>query len=91
MRTIYFGGGTPSSIGSANMIKLIDHVGQYFDLDYLEELSIEVNPYPESVLDFIDDITSEYKKKVPRVRFSIGVQSFDNEVLELAGRQYNYL
>ena len=87
IKTIYFGGGTPSSVWSDAIIKIIDHIGQYFSFEYIEELWIEVNPYPDYVLWFIDDISEKYRKW-PKVRFSIGVQSFDNEVLELSGRKY---
>ncbi|AKH33175.1 Oxygen-independent coproporphyrinogen-III oxidase 1 [candidate division SR1 bacterium Aalborg_AAW-1] len=90
IKTIYFGGGTPSIIGSQEMIKLIDHIGQVWKLDYLEELSIEINPDPvDDMLELIQTISKHYKN-FPRVRFSIGIQSFDNEVLEESGRQYNF-
>ena len=72
------------------MIKLIDHIGQVWKLDYLEELSIEINPDPvDDMLELIQTISKHYKN-FPRVRFSIGIQSFDNEVLEESGRQYNF-
>lgn len=90
IRTIYFGGGTPSIIGSEEMIRIIDHIGQVRNLDYIEELSIEINPDPvDDMLDLIKTVSQHYKK-FPRVRFSIGIQSFDNEVLEESGRQYNF-
>lgn len=90
IRTIYFWGGTPSIIGSEEMIKLIDHIASVRDLEYLEELSIEINPEPEEqMLDLIQTISKQYKH-FPRVRFSIGIQSFDNEVLEESSRQYNF-
>ncbi len=90
IRTIYFWGGTPSIIGSDEMMKLIDHIAQVRNLEYLEELSIEINPEPvDQMLDLISKISNTYKH-FPRVRFSIGIQSFDNEVLEESGRQYNF-
>ena len=59
-------------------------------MDYLEELSIEINPDPvDDMLELIQTL-SKYYKNFPRVRFSIGIQSFDNEVLEESGRQYNF-
>ena len=90
IRTIYFGGGTPSAIGSHELIKLIDHIGEVWDLSYLEELSIEINPDPvDDMLELVQTISKQYMH-FPRVRFSIGIQSFDNQVLEEAGRQYNF-
>ncbi len=90
IRTLYFGGGTPSTIGSEEMCKLIDHISSVRNLEYLEELSIEINPEPvDQMLDLISTISNKYTH-FPRVRFSIGIQSFDNEVLEESGRQYNF-
>lgn len=90
IRTIYFGGGTPSTIGSAEMIKLIDHIAQVRNVEYLEELSIEINPDPvDDMLDMIKTISLQYAH-FPRVRFSVGIQSFDNEVLQDSWRQYNF-
>lgn len=90
IRTIYFGGGTPSIIGSNEMAKIIDHIANVRNLEYLEELSIEINPEPvDQMLDLISTISNQYKH-FPRVRFSIWIQSFDNEVLEESGRQYNF-
>ncbi len=90
IRTIYFGGGTPSIIGADNIIKLIDHIAQVWNIEDLEELNIEINPDPvEEMLALVKKI-SQYYKKLPRIRFSIGLQSFDNEVLEDSKRQYNF-
>ena len=72
------------------MIKIIDHIADVYDLTFLEELSIEINPDPvEDMLDMIQTISKTYKH-FPRVRFSVGIQSFDNEVLEESGRAYNF-
>lgn len=72
------------------MIKLIDHIAEVRDVSYVEELSIEINPDPvDDMLELVQTI-SRYYKHFPRVRFSIGIQSFDNQVLEEAGRQYNF-
>ena len=72
------------------MIRLIDHIADVRDLTYLEELSIEINPDPEDqMIELIQTISKRYKH-FPRVRFNIGIQSFDNEVLEQSHRQYNF-
>jgi oxygen-independent coproporphyrinogen-3 oxidase len=90
IRTIYFGGGTPSIIGSDGISQIIDHITSVRNVEYLEELSIEINPEPvDQMLDLISTISNRYKH-FHRVRFSIGIQSFDNEVLEESGRQYNF-
>ena len=90
IQTIYFGGGTPSIIWTKELIKIIDHIMNVRDTEHLAELSIEINPDPiDQMLDLIQTIT-KYYKHLPRVRFSIGIQSFDNEVLKESGRQYNF-
>jgi len=54
-----------------------------FDLENLAELSIELNPYPEAeVLKFIQVVNKKYEQ-VSRVRYSFGIQSFDDEVLKV--------
>jgi ribosomal 50S subunit-associated protein YjgA (DUF615 family) len=53
------------------MSKIIDHIANVRNLEYLEELSIEINPEPvEQMLDLISTISNQYKH-FPRVRFSI--------------------
>lgn len=90
IRTIYFGWGTPSVIGTEEISKIIEHIASVWNLEYLEELSIEINPEPvNQMIDLISTISNKYKH-FPRVRFSIGIQSFDNEVLEESWRQYNF-
>ena len=90
IQTIYFGGGTPSIIWAKELIKIIDHIMNVRDTEHLAELSIEINPDPiEDMLWLMTTISSHYKQ-LPRVRFSIGIQSFDNEVLKESGRQYNF-
>ena len=71
-------------------MQIIDAVNMHFDLTYLEELSIELNPNPyEEILDLIDTLNRTYKD-LPRIRFSLGIQSFDDDVLQLSGRQYSF-
>jgi coproporphyrinogen III oxidase-like Fe-S oxidoreductase len=90
IQTIYFWGGTPSIIGAEEMIKIIDHIAEVYDISGLSELSIEINPEPvDQMLDLIQTISNTYKH-LPRVRFSIGIQSLDNEVLQDSGRKYNF-
>ncbi len=87
IKTLYLWGGTPNLIWAERLIALISQVEKYFDLTYLEELSFEFNPYPaEEVYQIVKKIQKVYGKKYPRVRFSFGIQSFDNEVLQQSGR-----
>lgn len=92
IKTLYIGGGTPNLIGADNLIKIIEQAESYFDMESLAELSFEFNPYPqEEIYEIITKIQSRFGKKYPRIRFSFGIQSFDNEVLTLSGRKTLFL
>jgi oxygen-independent coproporphyrinogen-3 oxidase len=83
IRTIYFGGGTPSILSSDELNRLFDHLNNQFDLSEVSEITIEANP---------DDLTLEKIKaisKTPINRFSIGVQSFHKADLEYMNRAHN--
>ena len=74
------------------MIKIIEAAEIHFDMENLAELSFEFNPYPEEeIYDIIRKIQARFAKKYPRIRFSFGIQSFDNEVLTLSGRKSLFL
>ena len=83
IRTIYFGGGTPSLVAPSEIEGLIDHARRLFDCSKVEEVTIEVNP---------DDITPEYISELRKTsvnRISMGVQSLDDEVLKFMGRRHS--
>ncbi|MDR0651365.1 MAG: hypothetical protein LBG59_08455 [Candidatus Peribacteria bacterium] len=91
IKSIYFGGGTPHLIGTKALIQLISHIEQVFDCENVAELSFEANPFPqEEILHVVDTLNTQYAKR-PRVRYSFGIQSFDNAVLTKAGRPYSFL
>lgn len=83
IRTIYFGGGTPSLLAPREIEQFVQQARSLFDCSQLEEVTIEVNP---------DDITSEYVAELRKTsvnRISIGVQSLDDEVLKFMGRRHS--
>ena len=83
VRTIYFGGGTPSLIAPSEIERFVEQVRSLFDCSQLEEVTIEVNP---------DDITSEYIAELRKTsvnRISIGVQSLDDDCLQFMGRRHS--
>ena len=49
VRTIYFGGGTPSQLGPSHIATLLRALSSRFDLSHCEEITLEANPE-----DFID-------------------------------------
>lgn len=81
--TIYIGGGTPSYLDSDMMGEILQTVYKTFVIAEDCEITIEMNP--ESVTE--DKINTYLKNGINR--FSMGVQSFDNEVLEITGRLHN--
>lgn len=90
VKTLYFWWGTPSKIGSKRIIDIIEYIKTKFDLENLAELSIELNPTPQNeVIQFVDIISKTYKD-FPRVRFSFGIQSLDDEILKTVWRAYNF-
>ena len=83
IRTIYFGGGTPSLIAPSEIEQFIEQVRSQFDCSQLEEVTIEVNP---------DDITPEYIAELRKTsvnRISMGVQSLDDRCLQFMGRRHS--
>lgn len=79
LRTLYFGGGTPSLVPAELLGKVISKFK--FQNEY--ELTVEVNP---------DDCTPEYLQALIKQgvnRLSIGSQTFDDNILKLIGRRHN--
>ena len=90
VRTIYFGWWTPNLIWAEEIKKLIQHCEEIFDCENVGELSFECNPFPQDqVYEFVSELQKSLKK-YPRVRFSFGIQSLDNWVLENAWRPYTF-
>ena len=90
IKTLYIWWWTPSKIGVDRIIDIIDYLKTKFDFEHIAELSIELNPNPmDEVLNFVDTINKKYKD-FPRVRFSFGIQSLDDEVLQRTWRAYNF-
>ncbi len=88
--TIYFGGGTPLVLGKQNLFNIIDKISDTFDLTQCEEINFELNPDPfEDVLDFIACVNKKYKNFF-RIRYSFGIQSLDDQILDKTNRGYVY-
>ena len=76
--TIYFGGGTPSLLSPNQIARIL----QTIDAPQAIEVTLETNP---------GDLTPDYLRAVREAgvnRLSIGIQSFDDEVLRLIGRRH---
>jgi len=79
-RTIFFGGGTPSALSTAQLEFLLGGLRERIDLSDLQEWTLEMNPATVSL----------EKARVLRDlgvdRISMGVQSWEPELLRLLGR-----
>ncbi len=81
--TIYFGGGTPSHIDADYIAEIMQAIDQNFNILPECEISIEMNPESVSREKLTAYVTAGLN------RFSMGVQSFDDQVLKLMGRLHN--
>jgi oxygen-independent coproporphyrinogen-3 oxidase len=81
--TIYFGGGTPTALNIAQLEFLLRGFHERLELSQLVEWTIEANPGSVSAR------KAALLKKFGVNRVSLGVQSWDDELLKLLGREHN--
>jgi oxygen-independent coproporphyrinogen-3 oxidase len=83
LKSLYFGGGTPSLLHVDELKSLIDEVLKHFSFDSEIEITLEANP---------DDLDQTFLKELsqtPINRLSIGTQSFFDEDLKMMNRAHN--
>lgn len=83
VETVYFGGGTPSLLDHRDIALLFRTVRENYDTTSLSEITLEANP---------EDLGSEYLTALSRSgvnRLSIGIQSFDDDILAFMRRRHN--
>ncbi len=81
--TLYLGGGTPSSLRPDRVRRILDGLGESLDFEESCRLSFEANP---------EDINPSMLKAWRELGFSmisLGVQSFDDEMLRRLGRKHS--
>ena len=81
--TIYVGGGTPTALNIAQLELLLRGFHERLDSSQLVEWTIEANPGSVSAR------KAGVLKKFGVNRISLGVQSWDAELLKLLGREHN--
>ena len=81
--TIYFGGGTPTALNIAQLELLLHGFHEQLDLSELVEWTMEANPGSVSAR------KAAILKKFGVNRISLGVQSWDNALLKLLGREHS--
>ena len=82
VKTIYIGGGTPTSLDEEELDKLFKRVSVFNREDDIE-FTIEGNV--ESIMEDKLKIMKKYGVN----RISIGVQSFDDDIIKILGRNHN--
>ncbi len=81
--SVFFGGGTPSLLPAADLVRLLDAVRLAFDVQADAEITVEMNPgtlTPEKLAAY---------RSAGVNRASVGVQSFDNAELASIGRVHS--
>ena len=81
--TVYFGGGTPSLIGSDNIAKIMSHINRTSDC----EATLECNPSDTGAVESRFDFSVVSKSGINRI--SMGLQSADNSERKILGRRGN--
>ena len=83
--TVYFGGGTPSYLGSERIARLLQAVKKHYRVDRHAEITMEANP--DSLFDW-KELRSLRRMGLNRI--SLGVQSSDDAVLRRLGRVHTW-
>lgn len=81
--TIYFGGGTPTSIEAEQLDLLFESLNEWINLDQVREITVEAGR-PDTIT--TDKINVLKKWKVDRI--SINPQTFTQETLDIIGRHH---
>ena len=84
LKTIYIGGGTPTSLSADGLRKLMGTVAECFDLSRLEEYTVEAGRP-----DCTDAEKLAVLKEYGASRISINPQTFSDAVLERIGRKHS--
>lgn len=83
IKTVFVGGGTPSLFSPKSYEKLFNELTKIANFAENAEFTLEANPNSSEITKF-----SDYRK-IGFNRISIGVQSFNNELLKKIGRVHN--
>jgi oxygen-independent coproporphyrinogen-3 oxidase len=82
LSSVFIGGGTPSLFSAGQIEAVLESLGASFGLALDCEVTLEANP---------ESTTPEYLAEIAKVgitRLSMGVQSFDRQVLQTLDRQH---
>lgn len=79
LNTLYFGGGTPSLLSIAQLEEILN----LFSFEFCAEITLEANP---------NDLSAKYLDNILNIginRLSIGVQTFNDNILKIIGRRHS--
>ena len=82
LQTVFFGGGTPSLLSPQQLAQILRAIASNFGLATDVEISMEIDPGTfdrDRLLGYLDAGIN---------RFSLGVQTFDEELLKVCGRSH---
>lgn len=82
--TIYFGGGTPTSISADDLRTVMQAVQDNFDLDSVREYSVEAGR-PDTITEEKLRVIKDYGAD----RISVNPQTLNDDVLKVIGRQHS--
>jgi oxygen-independent coproporphyrinogen III oxidase len=83
IKTLYFGGGTPSTLDPRQLERILAALHETFDIGSLDEFTFELNP---------DDARPDYLEAIRNLgvdRLSMGVQSFNPDLLTFMHRSHS--
>ena len=83
IETLYFGGGTPSLLTLGELDLIMQAIYKIYSLSSVPEITLEANP---------DDLTSNKLKGYKQLgvnRLSLGIQSFQDDILTFINRIHN--
>src|SRR5438270_3871621 len=83
LETIFFGGGTPTALMTGQLEFLLSGMRERLDLSRIVEWTVEANPGS------VSPRKAALLREMGVTRLSLGVQSWDDELLKLLGREHD--
>ncbi len=80
VKTVYFGGGTPTVMGSARLCRILVSIFKKYNIESNTEITLEANPGTVDAEDLYDLHSAGFN------RLSLGMQSADDSTLKTLGR-----
>ncbi|MCF8186522.1 MAG: radical SAM family heme chaperone HemW [Sulfuritalea sp.] len=80
IKSVFFGGGTPSLFSAQSIDRILSHVRMLTPLEFDAEITLEANPGTVDTANFLGYMQAGVN------RLSLGIQSFNNDYLKALGR-----